>query len=36
MQDLEDDILCAGTVAINVDIYVAILIDFDVLYPQKV
>ena len=32
---LEDDLLCAGCVAIIVDIYVAILVDTDVLYPRK-
>jgi hypothetical protein len=36
MQDLEDDILYAGSVAINVGMYVAVLVDFYVLYPQKV
>jgi hypothetical protein len=33
---LEDDLLCSGSVAIIVDIYVAILVDTDVVYPQKV
>jgi hypothetical protein len=32
---LEDDLLCAGSVAIIVDIYVAILVDTDVRYQQK-
>jgi uncharacterized membrane protein (DUF441 family) len=32
---LEDDLLFTGSVAIIVDIYVAILADTDVLYPQR-